>query len=154
MCHSYCLSLKAVVRSIFSNFWVDISLKPISFWKMLSTTETWHKLIYHWSTTFSNHIQKVNKSESQCMFSWKLYIWFAFPNPMTNLLMFLAYEFLYFSQILLHAANSCWTLDLKISINILPFMNVNFIRHWRMLSHLCLIRVLWFPLNRNASLFS
>ena len=27
------------------------------------------------------------------------------------------------------------------------FMNVNFIRHWRMLSHLCRIRVLWFPLK-------
>ena len=27
------------------------------------------------------------------------------------------------------------------------FMNVNFIRHWKMLSHLCRIRVLWFPLN-------
>ena len=27
------------------------------------------------------------------------------------------------------------------------FMNVNFIRHWRLLSHLCRIRVLWFPLK-------
>ena len=27
------------------------------------------------------------------------------------------------------------------------FMNVNFIRHRRMLSHLCRIRVLWFPLK-------
>ena len=140
MCHSYCLSLKAVVRSIFSNFWVDISLKPISFWKMLhvSTTETWHKLIYHWSTTFSNHIQKVNKSESQCMFSWKLYIWFAFLNPVTNLLMFLAHKFLYFSQILLHVANSCWTLGLKISINnwnmihiIQMHISIPFIKQWK-----------------------
>ena len=27
------------------------------------------------------------------------------------------------------------------------FMNVNFIRHWWMLSHLCRMRVLWFSLN-------
>ena len=26
-------------------------------------------------------------------------------------------------------------------------MNINFIRHWRMLSYLCRIRVLWFPLK-------
>ena len=29
------------------------------------------------------------------------------------------------------------------------FMNVNFIRHWWMMSHLCRIRVLWFPLKWN-----
>ena len=32
------------------------------------------------------------------------------------------------------------------------FMNVNFIRHWRMLSHLCRIRVLWFPLKDESRL--
>ena len=31
------------------------------------------------------------------------------------------------------------------------FRNVNFYSHWRMLSHLCRIRVLWFPLKYIAT---
>ena len=38
--------------------------------------------------------------------------------------------------------------DITFCSHLSLFMNVNIIRHWRMLSHLCRIMVLWFPLKR------
>ena len=51
------------------------------------------------------------------------------------------------------------TTELRLSPNVhitcctvtLPIMNINFVRHRRMLSHLCRIRVLWFPLKTVVS---